>query len=279
MKPELTLERFFEVFVPGVLIAIGTWYFHRPFLQIYFPVIAADHSLLDGISGNIGSKAFAFSVLVLALGVICNHFSDLALVGLIEESYASDKTRRWSRRVFKWMLKPVVFISAPDPRIHAIRRYQSSPRAPIFQCMISNWCMMDGAALHSPNSAIIAHQHVLARLRVLSPESRRMVAELYSPVSVAASLFVASALLVPIGVLSFLSRMIVVNRTQVQPLLVTIVLVSGAYLLAIIMGVSLRRRFRHFCAQVLTLGLHCFLENQGIMKKGQRRAGGEEINE
>lgn len=275
MKPELTLERFLEIFVPGVLLSVGTWYLHRPFLLRYFPAVASDVSFLNGASEALGGKAFVFSIIAITVGVLCSHLSDVALVGLIKNTCQSPKARRWDRAAFRWLLRPFGFTTAPDPRVHAIGRYLNSPRRELFLRMLAKWCVTDARRLEIADEAVIAHQHVLTHLQVLSSETRTMAADFFRPVSIAASLFTASALLLPIALLSFFTRLLASERVSVQPVSVLLLVTIAVYVLAVLTCYSLRRRFRHFCAQILTLGLHAYLqENNSVPEQnGQQGVG------
>lgn len=268
MKPELTLERFLEVFVPGVLIAVGTWYLHRPLLATYFPLVASDLSLLDDITTALGGKAFVFSVIAVTLGLICNHLSDIAIVGLVDDKCESPKARRRDRALFRIMMRPFVFKPSPDPRIVHVNRYMESPRSQTFISMLRDWTGTDAEALRKPDASVTAHQHILTHLLVVSQDIRAIVTDMYRPVSISASLFAASALLLPISLLSFLSRSFVIGRAAVLPVGFHIVASITIYGFAILAGYSLRRRYRHYCAQVLTLGLHAYIKEKGLNEMG-----------
>ncbi|MCX6992868.1 MAG: hypothetical protein NT011_06965 [Kiritimatiellaeota bacterium] len=260
MKPELTLERFLDVFVPGVLLSVGTWYLHRPFLLLFFPTVASDATILNDASGALGGKAFVFSIVAITMGLLCNHLSDVALVGLIKDTCQSPKARRRDRSLFRLLLLPFGFTTAPDPRVFFVNRYLTSPRRELFLRMLDRWCVTDAKRLEMPDEAVIAHQHVLSHLQVLSSETRSMTADLFRPVSIAASLFTASALLVPIALISFITRLFAIGRVSVHPVSVLLLMTLAVYCFAVLAFYSLRRRFRHFCAQILTLGLHAYLQ-------------------
>lgn len=262
MKPDLTFERFLEVFVPGVLLSVGTWYLHRPFLLRYFPAVAADSGIFNDANCALGGKAFVFSIVALSLGLLCSQMSDIAVVGLIADKCQSTKARRWDRAILRWGLHLFIFTSPSDPRIDSIKRYLASPRREVFLRMLSEWCATDEGRLETPDEIVITHQHILSHLQILSSESRAMVADMYRPVAVAASIFTASAVLVPIALLSFATRALSIDQVAVHPDSVLWIMTIGAYLFAVASCFSLRRRFRHYCSQVLTLALHSFLNTK-----------------
>ena len=264
MKPQLTFDRFIEVFVPGAILTIGTWYLHRPFLMVYFPAIASDAAVTDLAGTGLGARTFALLLVTVCSGVLTSYMSDVAIIGLFEEESGSKKAskrrRRWLKRAVRiWSMGT---FPGSDPRVHAMNRYLESPREEVFLALLTKCCRCNLKADASPQELIIAHQHVVARLRVHSPEARDMVTELLRPVKVSSAIFTASSVLLPIGIAAFFTSAHVATLGKGVHVHDWPVLAAGVlalYLFSLVWGYSTYRQFKHFCAQMLTLGFQQFL--------------------
>ena len=193
MKTDITFDRFIEVLVPGAILTIGVWYFHRSFLMVFFPAIASDTVIFDATGSTLGAKAAIFLIAAVCIGVLINYMADIAVVCVIRDASCSDKASRFSRRIIRWLAWPFVLIPAMDPRVHAIDRYLKSPRKGPFVRMMQRWAVTDESALIKPSEMVLAHQHIVARLKVADVEIGKVLAEIYRPVQVSSSVFIASA--------------------------------------------------------------------------------------
>jgi hypothetical protein len=119
-------------------------------------------------------------------------------------------------------------------------------------------------AVEEPSEAVIAHEHMVARLRTIGGDARTSVSEAYEPVTFAASLFISLACLFILALTSFWSAGdILTSRTGalVRPLpnetraVVCVVL----YVAVVIAAESLRRRFRDFSGNIITIALHKYM--------------------
>lgn len=259
MKPEITFERFLEVLVPGAILTVGTWYFHRPFLMVFFPAIASDTAILGVTGGTLGSKAGLFLIASVCVGVIVNCMADVAVVCTVRDASQSDKATRRIRSIVRLFAWPFILVPSRDPRVHVIGRYMSSSRRAAFLRMVRAWTGCDETALANADGIILAHQHIITHLKVVSSDIRAVLSDIYQPVRIASAVFIASALLVPVGLLSFLSASFVQARVAVHPWPILMILTIAAYAFALVSGYSLRRHFRHFCSQSVTLALHQFM--------------------
>lgn len=267
LKAEITFERILGTFVPGALFMLGTWYLHRPFLLKYFPYIAGDPSESGAVIGK-EVKTILFVIAALSLGLTFNHFSDIIVVCLFKDDAMSEKSTRRIRRIVRACWRLIGFTYNNDPRTRSITRYLQSPRKERFLKMMTCWASTDEKQLERPNESIIAHQHVLFRLRVLSGDSRKLLDEAQFPVTFSASLVCAFASLLPIALLS-----VATSASLDKGFRVYLVGASfGIYVATVLSSYSLKRQFRHFCHYVLTLALHCF---ELSSEKVEARKGGQ----
>ena len=266
MKPEITFERFLEVLVPGAILTVGTWYFHRPFLLVFFPAVASDTAILGATGATLGAKAGLFLIAAACVGVLINCMSDIAVVCTVRDASQSDKATRGIRWIVRMIAWPFIFSFSRDPRVHAISRYLVSQRRDTFLRMANAWANCNEVELEDMDGKILAHQHIITRLKVESEDLRKILTEVYQPVRISCAVFISSALLVPVGLLSFLSASIVKTKVVVHPWPILLILTLGAYAFAVLSGYSLRRHFRHFCSQSITLALHQFMREEDRIK-------------
>jgi hypothetical protein len=262
MEPSMSFERFLEVFVPGSIVTAGTWYLHRPFLKVHFPAVAADSIIATGTSSTLGTKTVLFLIASICIGVLLNHMWDIAVIGVFEDGNQTRKAKDLPRRLFRALVLPIVFNRTADPRVHAIRRYLESPRRSGLVSMAEQWSASNENRLGLAEEAIVVHQHVTARLNVISNEARSLLSELVRPVAISGSVFLAFFVLVPIALTAFVTSYMVEDDVMVHTWPVLICATLSFYVLSVLASYSLRRSFRHYCAQVITLGLHVFLEQR-----------------
>ncbi len=263
MMPELKVERFLDQLVVGGVVALGTWYLHRPFFQRYFPNIVG--SSASDASAETDFLLLLFALVSVTLGVLVTHSADIAVVAIINQQEIYGHTsarRRWLRRLavpFTWGVRS-------DPRLEAIDRYiKSRLRHAKFEQMLGEWAFSSADAVEDRAEAIRAHGHIVARLRALSADARLAVTEQYEPVMFAASLFVALITLFVVALISFASNNTVIDPQSrvvlIRPLSfeIRLLVTLGLYLASAAAGLSLRRRFRDFAANVLTAALHHYV--------------------
>jgi hypothetical protein len=256
MKPELKVERFLDQAVCGGVVFVGGWYLHRRFLFEYFPSMAGDRS-------GLGSQALEAELAIImallsavALGVMLSHVADIALVACFDE-HAAGKRNRAYLASFRTTSRPFTLGARTDPRVDAIGRYLSSPRANQFSAMLREWAMTTPGALQNREEAVVAHQHIVAHLRTLNSDAKAAVEQLYEQVMFAATLFLSLVVLFFVGLASFFTAAFVdVSLRGTMVRIVATLLIYGA---AVVAGISLRRKFREFSHSVLTLGLHFFV--------------------
>ncbi|HJQ40899.1 MAG TPA: hypothetical protein VKB93_27490 [Thermoanaerobaculia bacterium] len=259
--PELKIERFLDQLVVGGVVALGTWYLHRPFFQRYFPTVVGGTAATGG-PAETEFLLLLFALVSVTIGILITHSADIAVVAIIDQEEVHGETsarRRWLRR----FAVPFTWGPKSDPRLEAIRRYMNSKlRHDKFEGMLAEWAFSSEDAIRERAEAIRAHGHIVARLRALGSETRREVTEQYEPVLFAASLFLALVSLFVVALLSFGSNNPVLDPQSkavlIRPLSVEIriFITMGLYVAAAIAGLSLRRRFRDFSANVLTVALH-----------------------
>jgi hypothetical protein len=181
-------------------------------------------------------------------------FSDLAVALLVRDDADSEKSRRSLRRAVRTLFRLFVYRQEADPRVKAICRYLESPRNSRLDAMVREWAGTEVNAVRLPQEFIACHQHVLARLRAVSRETRDLVEYMYGRVRLSASLFLAFAWLLLIGLLALPAK--VMWGGVSLPFLTGLFGCIVVYVGAAVTGHSLVRGFRHFCAQTLTLGMH-----------------------
>jgi len=269
MWPELSIERFFDKFVVGGIVFLGTWYLHRPFLLEYFPNVAGDASA-QGFEAEVAILLFVVGSV--ALGVLIGHVADVAVVACFQEAGAGKQDRPY-REWFRKMSRPFTIKVLPDPRHRAINRYLESPRRAEFTEMLGHWGLTTAEYVRVPAEAAIVHQHVVARLKASGVAGKEAAEEAFEPVAFAAAIFVALAALVFIGLSSFIT-VLAVSKHKVFPFAVRLLIVVMLYGATVIAGYSLQRRVRHFCSAVLTAALHYFREMSSSTSAGTARSRG-----
>ena len=235
--------------VGGVILVVGTWYMHRGFFLSNFPQIAAD--LVPGGSG----VTLRFVVLILASIVAATaiaHLFDAVIPMLIgDEDYIS-KRFRYVKRVVVLMTRMFTFVSEPDPRIGAIRRYMNSPRKEWLRSMATDWAKVSDLERAGNPELVKIHQHIVTRLRVISETSRALIQQTYTDVAFSGSLFISFVLLLPIQILSYFTEPLP------RSLLFQLMLTALTYVSAVVWGFLFRRRLRTFFNQIVTIGLHYY---------------------
>lgn len=258
-KLDLTFERILGTFVPGALFLFAAWYLHRPFLIRYFPHVAGDPAISSSAGFGVEMKTVLFIIASFCMGLIFNFFSDVVVSCQFKDDAMSEESIRKTRRIARFCWRPFCFTyNESDFRMRSVARYLRSPRKARFLRMMSEWAGTNEENLSQSKEAIIAYQHVMFRMRVLSEHSRKLLQEAEFNVTFSASILIAFASLVPVALLSFVTSSTVDNRLRVHYDPTLVMLAGVIYLGAVISNYSLKRQFRHFCYYVLTLALHCY---------------------
>ncbi|MCX5699416.1 MAG: hypothetical protein NTX01_06940 [Candidatus Omnitrophica bacterium] len=262
INSNMPYERFMDIFMPGAIVVIGNWYLHRPFLMSNFPIVASGGigNLAPDLASQ-GTKMLIFLILSICAGVIVNQFSDAGIVACFNDGSSTDKSKRKIRVFFRFCMTIFTIRRYTDPRISAILYNLRSQRSKWFLEMMEDFTMTNAGKLENdPHEAISAHQHLILKMKTMSAFSNAAIEQLYSPVSFSSSLFIAVVSLFPSALLSFLTtesvRTIVAGHSQWTLSLLCVVI----FLLGIIAAYSLKRRFRHFCFQVITYAMHFYKE-------------------
>jgi hypothetical protein len=245
------IERTLGTFVPGALLVLGTWYFHRPFLLQRFPSISA-----EDVGAN--TKAIVFLVLAISAGILISHMADTAVAVVVRDASATTKSDRPMRHVGRAIARIFSFTAADDARVNAIGRYLRSPRGHLFLRMAQSWSGTSQESLSDNRERIFVHQHIVAHLKAKSEQSRQVIEEIYHEVHFAAAFFTAWALLLPVAILALWTSHLANDEfasfsTGTYLWLIAIVWACGA-----LTAYSLKRQFRNFCSEVLTLALHFY---------------------
>lgn len=250
-------EKFIDQFVLGAIVCAGVWYLHRPFLFVYFPSIAPDRGASTiGSHLDVDLALVLFAVAAVCVGALIIHASGFATMVVFRDAQQEGTGRRGRRHFLHRLGRICSWRLWPDPRIRSIERYLVSPRRVPFCAMMSEWSLSSPSALKDPGEALIAHQHLVARLRALSPATRQAVDELHAPVTFGGGLFVALCILVVAAGLSFWTGAMVERVLPVHPNAVKMTIMFGLYGLAVVSALSFQRRFQDFAEQVVTTALH-----------------------
>lgn len=265
MNNKLTFKRLLDTFVPGFIVVFGIWYLFRSYLQKYFPTIAFDAGN-DSFSSEL--KLIAFLTIVLFFGILINHLSDIS-IALIYESH--DNTKDKSLRPFKKTAKSIfgffVFSKYQDPRVHAIDRYLVSSRKELFTDLIKDWTGIDKEQLESEKEKIVTHQHLCIRLKLISELTEKNLDDAFSEVAFSASLFTAFFMTFFITVIAIIFNYTFPIELKIIEVHLLYILLLIEYLICILLNYSLRRRFRHFCSQIVTICLNQYLIERYSLKK------------
>lgn len=263
LNTQVTFERILGTFIPGALLSFGSWYLHRSFLLKYFPNVAGDPTV--SAFGSIATEArfLLFIFASLCVGLILNQCADVAIASLFRHDTMADKAVWKDRRPVRVLWSMAGFTPDQDPRTRAVESYLASPRRTQFLGMMREWAGTDESRLKSdgkinPGEAIAAHQHIVARLRVLSDASRKMIDELDFPIVFSASLLTGFVFLLPIAALSFLSSEAVDEKVKVQFNKTLIASMAFIYFCINLSSYLLKRQFKQFCPVVLTRALHFY---------------------
>ena len=266
LKTDFTFRRFLDTFVPGFILVISTWYLYKPYFNKYFPTIAFDSST----ESDLFSSEIKLAVLLVAsifVGILINHFSDIS-VALLYPNYYNEKRKRTLKRFAVASFSLLSFDYNDDPRVSSVHRYLTSNRKDIFQKMLKEWAYTDIDKVENTEEAIIAHQHICTRVRTLNLFTEKLFNNCLAEVSFSASILMSLMMLFPITLLLLLLNCLF---TSIFPDInfsikfidnwVLILILIIEYILMILMTFSLKRRFRHFSSQILTLSIHIFMEH------------------
>jgi hypothetical protein len=264
IKPNIPFERFLNIFVPGFVFLFGIWYLNRPFLMTYFPHMASD--LTVGPQGSLSSetRVLVFIIASICVGMFINHISDIPIMALVDNAETSERDRKWQRRMIRMSFRIFTLVHDKDPRRFALERYLFSPRKAKFLKMIETWAGSSESLIKDPTEAVYVHQHLILRMLTLSDSSRVLVDEKYSQITFASSLFLAISLLFPFSIVALFTSYGVKNIVPIHPLPVFLSFVGITYLIGLALCFSLRRRYCHFCLQMISLALHFYeLDQRG----------------
>lgn len=251
------LRKFLDTLLPGFILQIGIWYIYRPYLINYFPNITFGDSPNQTFSSEL--KLVIFLISAISLGILINHMSDIA----VELNYydVSNRVSRANRlkRIAKSVFWLFTFHRSKDVRIETVKRYLKSNRKSEFLKMAENWAWTKEDNLKVEKEMIIVHQHICSRLRVISKETELLYESFFAEVAFVCSLFTSFLLLFILSVISIpLNFYIVLDKGKHLTIGVVIPLVVVMYILTVVTNYSIRRRFKHFCSQVITIGLHIY---------------------
>lgn len=255
IKPEFTFERILEIILPGTVLAIGLWYLHRPFLSVYFPTVASISDPEPDQANSIASKATVFFLITLMMGVVIRSLSDMAVATLFNDESESPKSHRKRRRLISVLMRLFLLGGARDPRVLAVDRYLASPRKDRFVSLVSDWCFVK-CDFGKNEEKVLVHQHLVTRLKVISPQSRALIIEAFHPVSVFASLFMSLLALLLFGVFSLSTNAAVADRAITHSPIFVFTVLGLCYVGMWIVAYALRRAMRQFTSSVITLALH-----------------------
>jgi len=252
-------RRLLDTFVPGFIVVISIWYLFKPIINKYFPTIAFDPE----INSNYGDlKIIILIVLSLFVGIIINHFSDIP-ISLLFPNQNSEKKKRIFKRIAQTLFGIISWNNNDDPRVYSIDRYLNSNRKEIFIKMLKEWGFSDQKKLkNNKEEHIIAHQHISTRLKTLNKLSHSIYKNNLEEVYFSSSLFTAVSVIFFLSIVAYIiNSFFVENFTSnikfiKDKTLLGIIVFN--YFLLIILSYSLKRRFRHFSSQTLTIALHFF---------------------
>jgi hypothetical protein len=258
----LTFERLLGIFIPGAIINIGIWYLFRPFIYEYFPQF--------GSVGDPNLKLLFLSIGSLCLGLLISHLSDIIIVVTTCDASNSEKSQRIHRRIARSLFRFFTFRPSGDPRKHAVERYLESNRKERFLEMAEEWANVKERELEEDiGNSIVLHQHLVARLRVHSDQSRAILNQKLENVNFMASLTLAVVTLFPLTVAAFfMTKFNVANaRFFSLPVKTTTIIALVVYLASVTCCYALQRSLRSFCNEVATVALHYHLLTQSDAPK------------
>jgi len=256
----LPLRKFLDTFVPGFILQMGIWFLYRPYLLKYFPNFEF-HDSNQNFSAEV--NLIVFLMLAISLGMIINHMSDIA----VKLNYMSKNHQRRTFNLLERMAKYFFFVFTfghnKDERIETIKRYLSSGRKDTFLKMCSDWAWTDENKMSNAKEIITVHQHICSRIRIVSKQSEAIYEGLFAEVAFVSSLFttffllfMGSLLSIPINYFSTSGKLKHFDLSVILPFL------ALTYIFCVLFNYSLRRRFRNFCSQAMTIALHIYSQSE-----------------
>lgn len=256
MIRNFTLRELIVSLVPGFILVGGTWYCHRACIESLFPTVAASEQL----------KSLVILLASVSAGVTIHSLSDVPVVLIVGNDRSPPSNNRFGR-FLKFVGRVFWFRTIADPRSEAFNAYLGSLREgrnPMFLRMVHDWAGMTEESLLSLRNTVIAHQHLVAHLRALSPESHLANDELLTPVHYSSSLFISVAALIPVLLCVPLTGSF--DRLD-HPTLLVIILAAATYFAAVLLAYVFKRRVRQYFKRILTLALHFYMVNGGDGRK------------
>ena len=203
IKAEVSLDRILGTFAPGAICSLGVWYSHRLFLLVYFPNLNG----VEDTSSNIEIVWIKLAIFIIAsfsVGLVINQMADVGVALLFSDEGENDKSRSPFREFVRRIIRDITLTQfRRDPRVFAIERYRASRRNEQFFDLAQSWCFSERETLGKPSEAIIAHQHLVTRLTILSPMSSKVLAGENFNWIFSASLFITFVFLLVNSVVSF----------------------------------------------------------------------------
>ena len=258
IRTSLKVETVLEYLLPGIIFVGGNWYLFKPFISHNFPTLSMT---IPQSTSMLSIKFLILSFLSLVFGFLFKHLSDIAIVVTNNDAANTNKTNKWLRKAFIFSFRiysPYIWKSA-DPRVEAINRYLNSERKAIFLDMSKSWAHTTLEKLKLDNEKINVHQHIIVHQKVLSDNLYNIIEEQFNEVLYIGALFLSFSMLFPLSIFSFLLNQIYDNQTIVYDTSAHAIISAIIYFFAFISAYVLKRRFRNFSSQALTLGIHAYM--------------------
>ncbi|MGZ0708917.1 hypothetical protein ACWPKO_11330 [Coraliomargarita sp. W4R53] len=263
IKTDFTFERFLEVVLPGAILVLGIWYFNRPFLTIYFPFIAGDAKMLDPENVGYTIRVFVITLTIVLAGIAIQNVSDIFVALAVEDESGSEKSKRKLRKIARGLFRLALITTARDPRVNSIERYMKSNRKEVFLSMLSTWAFTSSELLEkNKKEKVISHQHIVVRLKVLSPDSYSLLEKCYHPTRVWAGMVTSFCILFIVAITSFGTNYLVREEISVHSTTFLLMGSIGSIILLVVSCYFLRRAVIYFSSNVLTLALHHFSKQE-----------------
>jgi hypothetical protein len=242
--------------VPGSILAAGVWYLYRPTLFKIFPFIienvaAWGHQI----------KLFTFVIVSIVFGIFIHSLSDIAVIMVTEDDgepgiSSVEKFFFYALRIYGYFFS---FSYMKDPRVVAIDRYLSSGRSHIFDGVHKSWGLVDNQEILTNKGKVIAHQHIINRLRAHSQQSMEAEKTLSDHLYFTCSVYLSVLILFAMSLVSTFVDLIS-NFSWFRSFTVASIIIVLLYVASVISTYVLKRRISHYYRQAMTLAVHFYLE-------------------
>lgn len=250
--------------VPGFIVVAGIWYLYQPFLQKLVPFI-----IIDIIAWSSQTKIIFCILLCLIFGFFYDSISDTAVPVIADiankkEDVSLNLIVFCLVRAYAYMFS---FSFITDPRVASISKYLDSVRNIDFKQMCLEWGLVSNDEIENDDGKILAHQHIVTRLKAyseLSSEAERVLTNHYQ---FTCSIYFSVLTLFGLIMTSFIVD-ILDNFKYFGNIIRVLALIALVYICCLSATTIVKKRTKYYYLHILTIALHFFMESKDKRKDG-----------